>query len=379
MADAQLSTVTSPSRVVSANTWPGGRALTTNPLATAPGLNLDECVGQRQATWTFTLIDGITGQRLGELNPVKQPATITHDTSRTIKRDLRLALGVADRAAIDPIRDRILPYMHLAGAAYPLGRYLFTDPTSLVSTGGDHAICTLLDEMFLIDQQLEHGFSADGDDVSSAVRQLLTGITVPRVLIDPTAYAAVGGWAAGTTRGQTLAALALQGSYETPWMDNDGVFRMITTVDPDAVPAALDFDIGRRLVRGSIGKTQDILNAPNRFIVIGNSGSSEKGEIIGSYDVPPNAPHSISNRGFVVPFVTPMQIASSVQAAATARSIGLRSTIFERADLETPPDPRHDSYDVIRWQGRNWVELAWSMTCEEGGSMRHSLRRALLR
>jgi hypothetical protein len=50
--------------------------------------------------------------------------------------------------------------------------------------------------------------------------------------------------------------------------------------------------------------------------------------------------------------------------------------VFERVELSTPPDPRHDSHNVIRWQGENWLELAWSMPLVEGGEMRHVLRKA---
>lgn len=375
--NARTSTVTTPSRVVPADTWPGTRALATSPYATT-GLNLDQCLGQRQATWTFTLIDGITGQNLGELTPVRQPAVITHDTSRTIKRDLRIGLTASDAAQVNHLRDRVLPYLHIAGVAFPLGRYMVADPTTLPSTGGDQGLYTLLDEMFIVDQQIENGFSSDRP-VHEAVRALLATLAnpLPRVLVDPSEYPAVGGWGAGTTRGQVLAALATQGDYETPWMDHEGRFRMVRTVDPDQTPAVLDMDNGRRVISGSIAHSSDEVNAPNRFVVVGNSGSAEAAEVVGVYDVPASASHSITNRGFVIPYTTQMQVASPAQAQAAARNLGLRNTVFEFADLETVPDPRHDSYDVIHWQGRRWLELAWSMTCEEGAPMRHSLRRAI--
>lgn len=372
---ATASTLTAPSKVVSTQAWPGTRALAVSPLADAALLNLDACLGQRQATFTFALIDGVTGQRLGELHPIRAPATISHDTSRVIKRDLRIALPAAETADVDPIRDRVLPYLHLGGVAYPLGRFMFTDPTQLKSTGGTQGMYGLLDEMFLVDQQLSAGFSSTRS-VDGAVRALLTGLPLVDVHIDATPYPAVGGWGAGTRRGQVLDALATQGDYQTPWLDHTGILRMIRTVDPDTAAAELDFDTGARVLAGGIGETSDVLNAPNRFVVIGNGGASGEAPIVGSYDVPPNAPHSISNRGFVVPDVANLQVASSGQAQAMARNLGLRQTIFIRAEVETTLDPRHDSYQVIAWQHTNWLELAWSMSCEEGASMRHTLRRA---
>lgn len=368
--------VTPPPVGVGGRPWPGTRTLAIDPDADIPALNLDTRIGQRQATWTFTLIDGPTGQHLGTLHPIRQPASITHDTTRAIKRDLRITLDPTDQAAINPIRDRIIVAMVVGGTSYPLGRYMFTDSTLLISTGGQRGMATLLDEMFLIDQQMEQGFSSSAA-VDNAVRALLAGLPIPAISIEATPYAAVGGWAAGTTRGQVLDALATQGDYQTPWMNNAGAFAMVRTRDPDTDPPDLDLDTGARVLRDSVGQTSDILNAPNRFVVIGNSGSANTRPVTGTYDVPANAPHSITNRGFVIPAVYSMQIASATQAKAIARNLGLRQTVSVRVDLETIPDPRHDGYQIIHWQQHNWLELAWSMTCEEGTSMRHTLRRSL--
>lgn len=364
-------------RVVAPDRWPGGRALATSPLADVATLNLAAGIGARRATWAFRLVDRVSGMILGDLHPVRQPAVITHDVSRVVKRDVRLALTPADVAAINPISDRIDISMEVGGESYPLGRYVFTDPTSLTSTGGERGLHTLLDEMFIVDQQLEHGF-ASAAVVSSAALALLAGLPLRDVRIEATEFSAGGAsWPAGTPRGQALAALAQLGDYETPWLDHSGVLRMIRSVSPDTAPAALDLDSGARVVRDSIAGTTDILQAPNRFIVIGSGGASNAAEITGVWDVPASAPHSIANRGFVLPEVTSLQVASATQARAVARGIGLRRAVFRRVDLETAPDPRHDSYDVLNWQGQRWLELAWSMTCADGAPMRHTMRRAI--
>ncbi len=84
----------------------------------------------------------------------------------------------------------------------------------------------------------------------------------------------------------------------------------------------------------------------------------------------------IAARGFVIPEVVNLPAGSNGQAAAMARNLGIRQAVFRRTSLSTAPDPRHDSYDVIRWQGVNWLELGWSMTLEEGAPMTHTLRRS---
>jgi len=74
--------------------------------------------------------------------------------------------------------------------------------------------------------------------------------------------------------------------------------------------------------------------------------------------------------------VSDLQVNSVVEATAAARTIGIRYTVVERANFNTPPDPRHDSYDVCIFAGERWREVAWSMTLEEGGIMSHTLIRA---
>jgi hypothetical protein len=366
--------MTSPTYPSPLPAWPGLTHLTT--ATPDRGLDLDRSVGQRQATWRFDLINGVTGVLLGQLHPIIAPAVISHDTTRTTKRQLSANFGVADSAAIDPIQDRLVVSMVAGGVTWPQGRFIFTAETSYSSTGGTRVSGTLLDEMFLVDQQISVGFpSVASITAQQAVISLVTGLPLVDVVVEPSPYQLVGSWAPGATRGQILAALAVQGDYQTPWLDNEGVFRMIRTVDPVTAEPTLDFDRGNRVIRDSPAVTSDLTTAPNRFIVTSNGGGTQKTPVIGTYDVPPSAPHSIANRGFVVPQTFNMQVADDSQAAAAARQLGLSRTIVTTQSVSTVPDPRHDSYDVVRWQGLNWLETGWSMTLQDGAPMTHALRR----
>lgn len=354
--------------------WPGQLPLSVDVPSTI--LDVDTGIGQRTATWRFDVVDGVTGENLGQIHPIRSPASITHDTTRTIKRDLHISLGAADTAALNPLVDRILPVMLVDGAEWPLGRFMFTDETDAVSTGGTLGDMALVDEMFIIDQQQSAAFSSSLSATAAVVAFIEAQTPLVGFDIDASPYPAVGSWAPGTTGGQILEALATQGDYMTAWMNNAGRFRMIRTVDPDTAVPTLDFDRGHRVIASSITGTSDLLRAPNRFVVTSNSADAQTAPIVGTYDVPPSAPYSIAQRGFVIPQVISLQLASSDQAAAVARNLGIRQSVFRRAQLSTPPDPRHDSYDVIRWQGVNWLELGWSMTCQEGAPMTHLLRRS---
>lgn len=350
-----------------------GPTLTTLPPH--PILDLDAGVGQRSCTFRFDLINGVSGEQLGEITPIRT-ATLTHDTTRTIKRQLSIALGQADTVAVNPITDRILVSMVLAnGEEFPLGRYIFTDRNKLVYTSGDLAVMGLNDEMFLVDQEVEAGVNGAFNSCEGLVQDVLSGLDIA-LDIEPSSFTSNQSWGAGTNRGSILEALSVNGDYFSPWFGNDGHMHFIRTFDPATRVPDFNFDSGFRVIREPISKTDDLLTAPNRFIVVSNAASSPDSPVVATADVPVNAPHSVVNRGFVVSKTFTLQLSGGAQAQAVVTGLANRWTVFERVNLTTPPDPRHDSYNVIKWQGDLWLELAWSMALVEGGAMNHVLRRS---
>lgn len=340
-----------------------------------PLLDLEPWVGQRQASFRFALTNGVTGEVLGDITPIRG-ASLIHDTARTIKRQLTIALGVQDVAAINPITDRISVFMTFpSGAEYPLGRYMFTDATRQVFTSGKLGNYAMTDEMFLVDQQITAGINGVGNNVLAVIREVIRDLPVEFV-IDATALQSTEAWGIGTGRGQILESLAVSGDYFSPWFGNDTRLHFIRSFDPATRLPDFDYDDHLVVSRESIAETDDLLTAPNRFVVISNAGEDATVPIVGTVDIPPNFPHSIANRGFVIPTVNTLQVSDTAQAIAVARNLASRQTIFQRTTLTTMPDPRHDSYNVIRWQGALWLELAWSMALVDGGAMNHTLRKS---
>lgn len=350
-----------------------GPTLTTLP--NNPLLDLNTGIGQRSCTFRFQLINGVTGQQLGDITPIRA-ASLTHDTTRTIKRQLTLPLGVEDTAAVNTVTDRVLVFMVMAdGTEYPLGRYMFTDASRIPTTAGKLGAMALNDEMFLVDQEITVGITGVNVAVPLVITATLSGLPIGFEL-EPSPYISAEAWGAGNQRGQILDSLSVSGDYFSPWFDNSGVMRFIRTFDPATKIADFDFDTGFKVYREQILETDDLLTAPNRFIVISNAAKNPDTPVAAVADVPVNAPHSIQNRGFVIARTETLQLSVQDQAQAVARGLANRQTIFERVSLTTAPDPRHDSYNVIKWQGELWLELAWSMSLVEGGSMNHLLRKS---
>ena len=129
-------------------------------------------------------------------------------------------------------------------------------------------------------------------------------------------------------------------------------------------------------MRAGIVKNDDLLTAPNIFIVASNSATSDDLPAVGRASVPVNAPNSVINRGFEIPEVQNLQLSDSTQAQAVAEALVNRQAIYERVSMSTAPDPRFDSYNVVHWQGNLWLDLAWSLNLVEGAPMQHLMRRA---
>lgn len=350
----------------------------TGPLTTIeldPQLDLVPYVGQRADTFRFARSNGVTGEVLGDIHPLRT-AALSHDTTRTIKRQLSLSLGGEDTSVIEPLTDRIDVYMVMGdGTEWPLGRYMFTDDRRQVFTSGELATVALSDEMFLVDQQIQAGINGTGQSVQDTIYDTLAGLPVT-VDAESSPYNSAETWSAGTGRGQVLEALSLTGDYFSPWFDNNKVLRFIRSFTAADSVIDFDFDFGGKVIRGSITEASNILTAPNRFIVISNASSDSASPAVGIADVPPSAPYSFANRGFYIPDVQDLQVTDSNQAAAVAQNLANRQTVFLETAISTAPDPRHDSYNVVQWRGEKWLEVAWSMQLTAGGAMTHALRRA---
>lgn len=356
-----------------------------------PLLDLAPYTGQRQATFRFQLFDFITGKVIRDLHPFKETSpTLSHDTSRVIMRQItNLFFDREDTAALSTISNRLRLQMIFPGRTpYEMGIYQFIDQTRLKSTGGLESAATMVDSMFIVDQQIEQAyqagtFAADGSliafrQVDQAIADVLTGVPVA-FTTEPSPFYSIGAWSAGSGRGSIVNDLAVDGDYFAPWFSNENnIMRFVRSFDPGTRIPDFDYDTNHVIYRDTISFTDDLLSAPNRFVVIssGNVSGNNSTPVVGSYDVPASAPHSIANRGFVIPNVIDWQVDTVEQANSIAANLGQRQTIFERVSFSTAPDPRHDSYNVFRLEGSNWLEIAWSLPLLEGSEMTHVGRKA---
>lgn len=349
----------------------------------SPVLDMD--LPARQASWRFDLVTPELTV-LGELEVDRDsPPQLSVDTSRSVKRTLtgvRLPPNVINE--VDVVKDRVKLTMVLNdGSEWPQGVFLFSDVSRLVVTQGlDIGLLSLVDQLLIVDQQTTRSISYEpSKQITVAIGELLAELpiaftVVPAgAVITPSAEAI--SWPAGTSRLRIINELATMIGYHELFFDNTGRGQLALMPNPEEAleSIVLMYPLGGRTYLGSTTRSTNLLELPNRFMVLNNGAGDIP--ISAIYDVPASAPHSFANRGFYIAHVEQLQgIATVSDAQSAAQSLArLWKFPFETVEFSSPPDPRHDTYNVVDFEGVRFLELSWSMSLVDGSEMRHVLRR----
>lgn len=345
------------------------RAATTIQLLEMDGIAI------RSASFRFDVLDQALN-RVGTLDVSSIPK-VANDTTRTIKRTLD-SLDVDPQAArhVDPIADRLRPVVTLEdGTEWPLGVFLFVDATRQALTVGRQLSGSLHDQTFMADQPTDRTVSyGRRKNLGDLLTEQAEAAGFPAISVDSTNR--VTGkpiaWPAGTHRLKILEEVATMAGMFSPYCTNSGVFRCRKVTAPEVV---LRYELGGRIVADSAAESDDLLDAPNRYIVIDDSASDAP--IVGTYDVPRSSPVSIARRGFPVATVRTLQGLDSGEAAdEAARADATNASLgFEVVEFDAVPDYRHDTFDDITYLGETWSETGWELECSPTAVMHHTARK----
>lgn len=341
--------------------------------------------GQRATSYKFDLLDTqlVT---VGELDVLGFDVQIENNINRTIKRQLNgLRISPTDAREINPLVHRVRPSMIMQdGVQWPLGVFVFSDISTSPMTGTDgFTVGTMMDQALTLDQPVNrvYGFRP-GTSIQTAITGLLDASNIIEYEVDSSSSIVRGSewvtWPAGTKLLEIINDLCGLASYYSLFFDNAGVARVKTVPDLDGVEPTLRYgsNVGEQRVHvDSIVETDDLLEAPNRYIVI-NSALGDQ-PVVGSWDIPASAPNSIVNRGFPVATVIDKQgVDTNAEAAAAAKAYGQADySTYRWVTFDAAPDPRHDTFDVISWENVPYREQAWTLTLSAPGPHRHELRR----
>ena len=345
---------------------------------------LDLTVLTRSEKVRFDVTDA-SGAVIGHVNPV-MACTIDNDASQQIKRRLsNFRLSASDYASFDPLTHRIRPYWVLSsGDEYPLGIFLTADATTQRYSYGTTLTATLVDQGLLLGQQLTESLSfAAGTTASAAITQTVNAAGIFTATIASSSYtfgSPIGYPAgkAGTTYAKVLDDICRLAGYYSPYFSNSGVLQVRQTVTVSSVTATLNYIDGGRIISQSMTESNDLLSAPNTFLVIDTAATT--GAVAYQYRIPASAPHSVEKRGFsIVSVIEAPGVGDVTQAQAVAAAYySANPQAYQTVVFSSPADPRHDTFDVINYRTVNYLETKWSLTCAPGGPMVHTCSRVYL-
>lgn len=337
-----------------------------------------EGVRRRADRFRFDLLDN-TDTLIGEIHPLTSGLTLTNDTGAQVPRTLTgLRLPASEAQAINVITDRVRPVMVLQnGAEFNLGVLMWADDNRPVRAWGTEHASTLGDKMNILNQGIPTtiGFPKGADIGIAALGVARQVLGTDEIVIDTiTADFAVGQtWAIGATRREILSKMMELVGFLPPHFDRDGRLRLVDAPDMDTVTPGLVYEAGGRIVADSILDSDDLLSAPNRWIVYETSGQAQ---VVGVYVVPASAPHSFENRGYYVTHSESAQGLGTVDRAnKAAKTLALtEGQPFKWRTFQSTMDPRHDAWDPVTCLGEAWMETRWSAQLHSGGLMQHVLK-----
>lgn len=339
----------------------------------------DPSIGGWQSTFRFDLLDADINW-IGTLETLTAD-TVTNRTGAAVNRTLTgVKLEEGEYRSINPFTDRVRPTMVLEdGTEWPLGAFMFVDAPVERSSFHNTIPVTLEDQGAVLQYPTTDSFSVGVyGSIMEGIDQLLDAVHIQaRSFLPPTTEKVWDpvSWPFNTTRRQILDELAALAGLLPLWFDNHG-FAQLTT-PPDVVQRTPDhvYELGplSRVLSHSIVTNDRLLTAPNVYIV--SAAGVTKGEVYGKAYVDPWLPWSVENRGYEVPDIYQAQgIGSSEQAQMMAETRAALDTVaFKQATFEAVADPRHDTYDVVQFDGFVYREVGWSLKLRPGGTMRHEL------
>jgi hypothetical protein len=347
-------------------------------------LDLALGVGQVASTVRFVVCDRLLSP-IGEVHPEKT-VSIANDTAGNIMRTLRnLTLLQNEVRSINMFADRLVPVWVLEDGSgvgswggWPLGAFLFS--SRIRRPGSIHSVheVTLMDQGFQLDQETSRSFGIPlYGNIFHRIVSLVEQAGLIRYNVEESSQL-IGGvpiaWPIGTRWSEILRQLCLLGGYERPFFDNEGVLQ-VRRPEPLSEDTQHTYDLAdvSRVKRDSLSDSDNLLDAPNVYIVLNNGAGNN--EIMARVEIDPSLPHSVANVGYERPRIVRMQgLADTAHARRVAEALADRDPgQLRTVSFASPPDPRHDTFDSVRFDGALYRETAWSLDCTPGGDHQHSL------
>ena len=338
-------------------------------------------IGQLASSVRWDVLGNDLGDAIGVIHPV-EGASISHSTGGTIMRQCRNVVLRADEANdLDMFANRVRPVWVLEdGSEWPLGVFYFADRQERRHSTHSLVPVTLSDGGLVLEDLSFRSYGlGPGGYVGPAMDEVATlaGIDVVERSFTEVRVQEPIAWSIGTAWSKILGDLAQLAGFYPPHFNNLGVLRLRATKQlSQAVPDhTYDLDSVSRVVVGSITESDSQLAMPNAHIVVSTGSMTSEVSAIAYVDW--YAPNSPERLGRVKPEVHQVQ---GVPDTATAQAMAdayaaAQVASFREVTFSSAPDPRHDAYDIVKFDGRIYAETAWELPLQPGGEMTHTISK----
>lgn len=356
------------------------------PVQPHPILDMsDEAISNVQSTIELDVLTREI-EYLGTIAPLSMDR-VEWNTSAEIKRNVGgVRLTRADVNDIDLFRHCLRPMWVLGdGTRWEMGVYSFTDRDELWRKAADARRAGWVDvelmdkNDFALSTGTKRTISIPpSGDIFTIVTQLLDEAGIgPRIrdipdgleaqVLDPPI------WSTGTAKNQIISDCMELAGLLPPYSTNGGIFTIRRP--PNVITEAPDhryLEDEVRIEDGTIRVGDDLLSAPNVYVVVSN-GPNES-EIVGVAYIDPKLPWSKENRGFEIVDVHRAQgIESAGQATAMAQQRAATGAGYRVCVFDAFPDPRHDLFQTVQFDQVVWRETSHTLRAAPGGPHTHNL------
>ncbi len=321
------------------------------------------------------------GEKVGEIQPerTRSGLKVTVNTTARVTRQLKgLTLRADEAADINPYADLVKPlWVWEDGTERPQGTFIWSQPDRYVDSWETPLTATLFDLSYQLDQESLQAVSLPArGKVYPAMLEVaaLAGFDENDHEIQPndaTVLDAVA-WPAGSSYKKILSELAEMAGYLAPYFDNEGTLILRPFPEIKLTEETIRYPLGpeSRVLKGTV-VVPEALSTPGAHQVI-NTGTP-KGDITAVAYVDPDLPWSRERRGFLIAKTHRVQgVESTAEAEIMAQSF-IDQSPEAAVTFGSAPDPRHDIYNLVEFDGTVYLETGWSLTLGPGGPMTHQL------
>lgn len=340
----------------------------------------------RTVTYRYELLD----KEDVTIGSVSATGSVDFNADARVKR--AASLNIKEAKDVDFLSDRIKPFFCLHTSAgvldFPLGVFLLSSPSRSAGKGIVSRTIDCYDKLqVLVDDAFDsRWYIPKGSNYIGAINSILESAGITMAAIDACEKESQQDieFAVGTPKIEAINKLLKAINYTDLYVDAYGVFRASEYVDPQIRAIETTYMTDKRsIVLPGAEEMLDVFNAPNKIVRYLENAEREQ-MIATAVNTDPASKLSTVSRGRVIVDVEAVfDIADQATLDAYVQRVAAEKKIYQYVKFETAVVPNHEFLDCLYVDNKDlavsgkYIETAWHLDMEVGGTMSHTARKAV--